>query len=1300
MPVPTGIAAGKPLAEIVTRVTQMIPFGLGAMGGQARQIEEEYEALGKEAPYYAMVIGGALSGVGEMATELPVFMGVARLLKGGGKALVNEGAKTLIDKYGKLGIEFIKNVALQSWQEAEMVPIEKGVKQAIGLPQDWSIEPLIKEMGVNAYGGMAMALVLGGLGGSVAGSTIVATKTGQAIDNFIQNKGDIRETLRVIAEAQGIIPRQPEAVALGKEAEEPQPTPAIPAELEGLAEEARKAKDVDEFVGSQKNVYHGTTSDIKEFDIKNRYGLGIFKTDAKSPVIFFAENRNDAEYFADLRGGQNIVKAFISKDAKIIDFTGLKNTNTLIKNLEKIREIDPEWADDIDEGNADIHDAIEDPLFIQKIKDKGYDAIRSIEPEGHGVSLAVINKDIIKTKAQLSSIYTQATEQPSAVAPVAEKATTVPTKAEVKAEKPYSLNKELTPEQRIEGNKLMGQIHKVVNQKGLTGVKFADLKRQHGMSPHLATATKRMTIPQLEAVLQAVNRARPKRIGYKDVVTPKTEKKIQSLKDNLIDKLQMSEEAYTSILKSEGVYKEPKYTDASNFITEKQGKDVIYRLIGESDILRETLPYNQAVEKQPAIKKLIDKEKEIIGKYRDKGLRDPKELNSARIIFQKMEEITGAPIYRMYQSLIDISLENKEKAAVFLHEFEEYKDIIKDEKAIKRVADYITSKSNLKNKPEYPEKITEQEIKMAKKIEGILKDYQAKARTEKFLEDIEFPQKIPQYEQYKKEIDKAKDIYEGKGYDDLVEYMKTQEWGIIRNGYDPLQVVSNELRMWKPKPQTFGKSHIKVRTDIEYHEQDKNILERLFSYKKQMDNLVDMRPKVRAFMTLIDENIDKFQNPQRIKEGVEIFLRELKGYNRPEGLVERELNRAYAQAMQVIILPSPAMFARNVLQPYAFGFDKSILIDPRNKKLTSEETDYMNTYVSQIQSMKIDWFMVGEKPYFGRLGKGLMKLVNKVGIYPYSDQLNRITSFWARINQTHRAFADIDKNSTEKQLSKAMGQAKFNDMERTERIMALEILAKDGVEAMSRYMARVFTADTQFQYNRAERSFAEMGKGKWLTNLMLFPRAYNEMLLKQAKHFKEGTISQKVRASKVVMSIIIGGMIMSAIYKKVTGRRQSPYGFLELLAYEPGGLAIGTIEAATDVYVSTVLAVGGDERSIAALSTAIPRLANMWMPFYDYTLRGYEAATNQKNVDVRAIRKIREIFDKEYKTRGDAYEIERNAMQKLQYLLAGAGVDVGIKEREAEKKKTPLVIDFAKSGKKFTFSETSLRKSEGKKFSF
>ncbi|MBA7586860.1 hypothetical protein ES708_28867 [subsurface metagenome] len=263
--------------------------------------------------------------------------------------------------------------------------------------------------------------------------------------------------------------------------------------------------------------------------------------------------------------------------------------------------------------------------------------------------------------------------------------------------------KGLPKEEYKRGNKIIGQIHKVVHNKGLTDKEFTALKQKYGYSPHLATKTKRMSIPQLEAVLEAVGRARPKIIGHKKVVTPKTEKKIQSLKENLMGKLQMSEEVYEEVLKDVGVYKEPKYVDAKHFITETQGKEVIYRLIDESNILRSTLPYDTAVNKNPVIKKFIDQEKSIIKRERDKRLADPKEWNSMRVFAQRMEEITGAHVYRLYQDLIDVSLVNKEKLGLFIRDFNEYKEILGNEKGLKRVTDYIGSKSTLKDKPEYHE---------------------------------------------------------------------------------------------------------------------------------------------------------------------------------------------------------------------------------------------------------------------------------------------------------------------------------------------------------------------------------------------------------------------------------------------------------------------------------------------------------------------------------------------------------------------------------------------------------------------
>jgi hypothetical protein len=292
-------------------------------------------------------------------------------------------------------------------------------------------------------------------------------------------------------------------------------------------------------------------------------------------------------------------------------------------------------------------------------------------------------------------------------------------------------------------------------------------------------------------------------------------------------------------------------------------------------------------------------------------------------------------------------------------------------------------------------------------------------------------------------------------------------------------------------------------------------------------------------------------------------------------------------------------------------------------------------------------------------------MVNKIAIYPYSDLANRHWGYWAKINQIKRAFTG------DKSLDKKMKSAKFSDMELTEQKMALQILAKDGEEAMVRYAARVYVDNTQFLYDRSQRSPAEMGRfGRVAGNLMLFPRAYWEMLLKQSKKFtgKNVPFDERARAFKVLANIIGGGILVGAAYKKVTGRRQNPYDPLVLLAYEPGGLAIGTVGAVTDIYTNIIMASKGDSRALAALTTAIPKAADMFIPFYAYTIRAIEASTDTKNIDRMALRKLRMLIDSEYAIRGGAYVLERNAIEKWQYFLSGAGVDVAIKEREGEVK--------------------------------
>ncbi|MBA7585969.1 hypothetical protein ES708_27963 [subsurface metagenome] len=133
------------------------------------------------------------------------------------------------------------------------------------------------------------------------------------------------------------------------------------------------------------------------------------------------------------------------------------------------------------------------------------------------------------------------------------------------------------------------------------------------------------------------------------------------------------------MLKDVGVYKEPKYIDAKQFITERQGKDVIYRLIDESNILRVTMPFDRAVTENKVIKSDVDRINIRIKSEGVRKVRDPHELSSMRVYAQTMETTTGTPIYTLYQDLINAHLENKQKLSQFIKGFNPYEGIIKNE---------------------------------------------------------------------------------------------------------------------------------------------------------------------------------------------------------------------------------------------------------------------------------------------------------------------------------------------------------------------------------------------------------------------------------------------------------------------------------------------------------------------------------------------------------------------------------------------------------------------------------------------
>jgi hypothetical protein len=98
-----------------------------------------------------------------------------------------------------------------------------------------------------------------------------------------------------------------------------------------------------------------------------------------------------------------------------------------------------------------------------------------------------------------------------------------------------------------------------------------------------------------------------------------------------------------------------------------------------------------------------------------------------------------------------------------------------------------------------------------------------------------------------------------------------------------------------------------------------------------------------------------------------------------------------------------------------------------------------------------------------------------------------------------------------------------------------------------------------------------------------------------------------------------------------------------------------------------VMAVGGDKRALAAFLNALPGMANMFIPFYDISLQGIEAVTDQKNIDYKFVRQMRAAIDNEYKIRGGAYKMKRDALKKWQYFIGGAGVDQKEKKGKVQK---------------------------------
>ena len=157
----------------------------------------------------------------------------------------------------------------------------------------------------------------------------------------------------------------------------------IPKELESLALEAKKYKSAEEFVGSQKPVYHGSPTPLKSFS--NKKG-----------GVFFTEEYTDATGFAG--SPDNVYEGYLNfRKPLVIDAKGAKWDELNTKYGKSTQEV-------VSNAQKDGYDGVVFKNIVDNIGDTADFGGQST------IYFAYKPKDAFLNESQLTDFYTQATK--------------------------------------------------------------------------------------------------------------------------------------------------------------------------------------------------------------------------------------------------------------------------------------------------------------------------------------------------------------------------------------------------------------------------------------------------------------------------------------------------------------------------------------------------------------------------------------------------------------------------------------------------------------------------------------------------------------------------------------------------------------------------------------------------------------------------------------------------------------------------------------------------------------------------
>lgn len=765
---------------------------------------------------------------------------------------------------------------------------------------------------------------------------------------------------------------------------------------------------------------------------------------------------------------------------------------------------------------------------------------------------------------------------------------------------------------------------------------------------------------ELNKVLDAIKRVRPKRIGGREVITKRTEDAIKKTRDNMIRDEELTQEMYDKILEDMDIQR-PEYVGSFQFITERRGKELLFAMRSLGNIYKNIVQFENAYEKNPPVKTYVDTIDDVNPVQAVPKLSaildahhayDNLELQT-KLPFGMAFEQTRAHWHEAQRDIEEITMKVLEQGG------KNWNWIVADEQSLERMQQYIGYKrpAYVRGRPGYPEGITGEEKAIVDAMIEYGESVKNDIRYDRVLQWIKDGTRIPNAPA--KELAKAEYIYFTEGSEALRKWLEGKSWGVITGGaYDFGEVVKGRIRLYKVKPGITKKGLISKET-IQYSKYDTDLVRRFKSYVRGVTLRKHLRHDVYSIKTLIETAQNLFDDPRRTLDAVNRNLLEILGQrtSTPQFL-EDFLRNLYSQAARTLFLDARKGI-RNLFQNLALF--TSIEDALKALPLSKEDMDYFNTYVKQEKSIKYDYLYAGMKGIpFLKTVNDLADLINVMG---RTDTINRYVAFRMKLGAVREAIKNnpgyLETSGT---LDKMMKDAGLGDLTAMERKHALNKLITEDEDGFARYVTKATVEKVHFLYTRFERGMAEQGNelSKVLSNLLVFRKGYVQRIaldiskLRPSQEAVEAPIAARRRAARSIFTAIVVATLVGQLYRWLTNDRRNPYRPDSIVGgISLGGLVTGSQEKLNQFTSSLIAAMTGDKKAIAKLPSLITGSANMFLPFYDEIINLIETGTDTKNIDRKFLREMRMLIDKEYKLRKTSYEIERSLIEKMQHVAFG-----------------------------------------------